>query len=124
MFGSLQQRFNAEPMEYTILPSKTSNKVAVSTEVVDTYIEDELKDTVTQINDAADKILNLAKTSEQPKAYEVYGTLLKTKIDALKELNNIRKGTEKQVAGVINNTQINASGTNINEILKAMRTQQ
>jgi hypothetical protein len=124
MFDSLQQRFNAEPMEYTIVPSKAGNEVVVSAEVVDSYVEDALKDTVTQINDAADEILKLAEISEQPRAYEVYGTLLKTKIDALKELNNIRRGAEKQVAGVINNTQINAAGTNINEILKAMRTHQ
>lgn len=120
MFEALQQKFNTESIEYSVVASNSSD-VAVIDDGTSKYIEDELKDTVTQINDAADKILNLAEISEQPRAYEVYGTLLKTKIDALKELSTIRKQQDKQVAGVINNTQINASGTNINEILKAMK---
>lgn len=41
--------------------------------------------------DAVDGILQLAKESEQPRAYEVASTLIKTMVDANKELLDVHK---------------------------------
>jgi len=38
-----------------------------------------------------EEILNIAKAGQHPRAFEVYGTLLKNMVDANKELLNIQK---------------------------------
>ena len=91
---------------------------------VELYIEQELKDTIQELNDGAAEIKKIAEISEHPRAFEVYSTLLKTKIDALKELSANEANKKKQQfqqANTIHNTQVNVTqGTNINEILKAL----
>ena len=41
--------------------------------------------------DGLEEILQIAKAGQHPRAFEVYGTLLKNMVDANKELLNIQK---------------------------------
>lgn len=52
---------------------------------------DNLQDVIDQGKDALDDILRIAKESEQPRAFEVFGTLLKNVVEANKELIVMQK---------------------------------
>jgi len=133
MFKSLEQTFNVEEAQYEIIESKPiSNDIVPVQESNDLdenekYIELELKNAINTTNDASIKILELAEISESPRAYEVAATMIKTKLDALKELKDLRRKKPEQSTGntVVNNTQINGVfPTNINEVLKKLSAQQ
>jgi len=53
--------------------------------------KDNLQHIIDQGKDAMEEILNIAKNSQHPRAFEVYGTLLKNMTEANKELLNIQK---------------------------------
>jgi hypothetical protein len=89
------------------------------------YIDNALKEIVEDINGSLEKIKDLAELQESPRAWEVYSTMNKTKIDAIERLAAIQKDRikqtgNKQIAGTITNNQINVSGVNINDILKKL----
>lgn len=50
-----------------------------------------LQDLIDQGKEAMDEILQIAKAGQHPRAFEVYGTLLKNVVDANKELLSIQK---------------------------------
>jgi hypothetical protein len=50
-----------------------------------------LQDLIEQGKDAMEEILAVAKNSQHPRAFEVYGTLLKNVVDANKELLSVQK---------------------------------
>jgi len=50
-----------------------------------------LQDLIDQGKDAMEEILQVAKNSQHPRAFEVYGTLLKNVVDANKELLSVQK---------------------------------
>ena len=124
-FTNLESTFGVVTQEkYEILPQKDievelRNKQIIKTE---SYVEDELTNTVVQLNDAIDKVNELGTLSEHPGAYRVLGELASTKISALKELKELRKREKAiQVNATTNNTQVNATGFNLNDILKALK---
>lgn len=53
--------------------------------------KDNLQDIIDQGKEAMSEILEIAKAGQHPRAFEVYGTLLKNMVDANKELLNIQK---------------------------------
>lgn len=99
----------------------TSTQVVLSKN--EQYIDQHIKDVVESVNEAKEDILNLARITESPRAFEVYSTLLNTKLSALSKLSDIEKYRTKNGAETINNTQINidSAGVNINELLKNIR---
>ena len=52
---------------------------------------DNLQDLISQGMDAMEEMLHIAKEGQHPRAFEVYGGLLKNVIDANKELLNVQK---------------------------------
>lgn len=50
-----------------------------------------LQDLIDQGKDAMEEILAVAKAGQHPRAFEVYGTLLKNVVDANKELLSVQK---------------------------------
>lgn len=50
-----------------------------------------LQDLIDQGKDAMEEVLQVAKNSQHPRAFEVYGTLLKNVVDANKELLAVQK---------------------------------
>ena len=53
--------------------------------------KDNLQELIDQGKEAMEEILAIAKEGQHPRAFEVYGSLLKNVVDANKELLNIQK---------------------------------
>lgn len=74
-------------------PSSTEEKVDLSQDLVDAYEQskENLQDLIDQGKSAMEDILDIARAGQHPRAFEVYGTLLKNVVDANKELLSIQK---------------------------------
>ena len=75
-----------------VLPEAISEE-NLKEDLVDAYeqTKSNLQDLIDQGKDAMEEILQVAKNSQHPRAFEVYGTLLKNVVDANKELLSVQK---------------------------------
>jgi len=85
-----------EPKEKFLVPTESKPVVEgldLKQDLKDAYeqTKDNLQEIIEQGKDAMDEILQIAKNGQHPRAFEVYGTLLKNMVDANKELLNIQK---------------------------------
>lgn len=90
---------------FDVVPSVTTSKKPslpkkivepsddLSEDLNDAYQQskENLQDIIEQGKEAMEEILNIAKAGQHPRAFEVYGTLLKNMVDANKELLQIQK---------------------------------
>ena len=69
------------------------NEPDLKQDLTDAYQQskENLQAIIDQGHDAMEEILNIAKAGQHPRAFEVYGTLLKNMVDANKELLAIQK---------------------------------
>ena len=69
------------------------NKSDIEEDLNDAYQQskENLQSILDQGKEAMDEILTIAKAGQHPRAFEVYGTLLKNMVDANKELLAIQK---------------------------------
>ena len=74
--------------------------------------KENLQGIIDQGQEAMDEILNIAKAGQLPRAFEVYGTLLKNMVDANKELLNIQKQMRD-----MDEDKKKQSGTNIDKAI-------
>lgn len=74
--------------------------------------KENLQGIIDQGQEAMDEILNIAKAGQHPRAFEVYGTLLKNMVDANKELLNIQKQMRD-----MDEDKKKQSGTNIDKAI-------
>ena len=104
-----------------IEPLVINQTEVVATEIVTTnnVVEDDaefarrnLKSLIEKGNTAVDGILNVASATDHPRAFEVYGTLLKNVVDANKELLNIQKQMRE-----MDEEKKKQSGTNIDKAI-------
>jgi hypothetical protein len=72
-----------------------------------------LQGLIDQGQEAMQEILNIAKAGQHPRAFEVYGTLLKNVVDANKELLAI----QKQMRDMDENAKKDKGGTNIDKAI-------
>ena len=95
---NMEKIFDVTPVEEE--KKKTSEVVAVKynepdvkQDLTDAYQQskENLQEIIDQGKEAMDEILQIAKAGQHPRAFEVYGTLLKNMVDANKELLNIQK---------------------------------
>ena len=104
---NMEQIFDVTPVE--VLPKQ---KLPAVVEVKDADYKEDLSDAYEQSKDnlqelidngkeAMEELLAIAKEGQHPRAYEVYGTLLKNMVDANKELLSI----QKQMREMDNNRQ-------------------
>ena len=65
----------------------------LKTDLTDAYqqTKDNLQELIDSGKDAMEEILQIAKAGQHPRAFEVYGTLLKNVVDANKELLAVQK---------------------------------
>jgi hypothetical protein len=65
----------------------------LESDLTDAYqqTKDNLQDLIDQGKEAMEEILEIAKQGQHPRAFEVYGTLLKNVVDANKELLAVQK---------------------------------
>src|SRR5574343_589241 len=85
----LQQDKLDSPQQNPLVPMQESS----GDDIQDDYelARKTLRELVTTSQEALAGILNLAKTSEHPRAYEVLGQLIKTTQDAAKDLLEVQK---------------------------------
>ena len=81
-----------------ILPKAKSSTEVTTQDAMDDDLNDayeqtksNLQDLIDQGKDAMQEILQIAKDGQHPRAFEVYGTLLKNVVDANKELLSVQK---------------------------------
>ena len=93
---SMSNIFDVVPIvkeEKPLVVKDYSNQPNLDQDLTDAYQQsrDNLQDVIDQGKDAMDDILRIAKESEQPRAFEVFGTLLKNVVEANKELITMQK---------------------------------
>ncbi len=74
--------------------------------------KENLQGIIDQGKEAMEDILEIAKAGQHPRAFEVYGTLLKNMVDANKELLNIQKQMRD-----MDEEKKKSSGTNIDKAI-------
>jgi len=92
---SMEEIFDLEPFngnpnidqdkKVSILPpEKSNNQPELKQDLVDAYEQskDNLQELIDNGKEAMDELLQIAKEGQHPRAYEVYGTLLKNMVDA------------------------------------------
>jgi len=82
-----------EQKKSTEIVSVKYNDPDMKQDLTDAYQQskENLQEIIDQGKEAMEDILNIAKAGQHPRAFEVYGTLLKNMVDANKELLNIQK---------------------------------
>jgi hypothetical protein len=116
---NLSEIFDVMPIEDSKkekLPvvSAKYNQPDLKQDLTDAYQQskENLQGIIDQGQEAMEEILNIAKAGQHPRAFEVYGTLLKNMVDANKELLNI----QKQMRDMDEEKKKNA-GTNIDKAI-------
>jgi len=102
---SMEEIFDLEPFNgnpnidqdkrVTVLPPEEKNitEPELKQDLADAYEQskDNLQELIDNGKEAMEELLQIAKEGQHPRAYEVYGTLLKNMVDANKELLAIQK---------------------------------
>jgi hypothetical protein len=109
---NMEEIFDISPKAELPVVVKKETPVAISDsnleeDLTDAYEQTKtnLQDLIDQGKDAMEEILLIAKAGQHPRAFEVYGTLLKNVVDANKELLTVQKQMREM------NKQNQASGT-------------
>lgn len=99
VFESLDEKFNTQ---VTTIPEKVEPEV----------LEDDfqqarlaLKNMISKGQTAVDEIMHIARQSDNPRAFEVVGQLIKTVGDAAKDLLALQK-TKKEISGAKNKEDV------------------
>jgi len=111
---NLSEIFDVTPIEEVKtekLPTVSAkyNTPDIEEDLTDAYQQskENLQGIIDQGKEAMEEILNIAKAGQHPRAFEVYGTLLKNMVDANKELLGIQKQMrEMDKKKEVNNTTI------------------
>jgi len=94
----MEQIFDVTPVEEekkkpTEVVAVKYNEPDIKQDLTDAYQQskENLQEIIDQGKEAMEEILKVAKAGQHPRAFEVYGTLLKNMVDANKELLGIQK---------------------------------
>ena len=94
---NMEKIFDVTPVEKSAEPKMpvvvNYNEPDIKQDLTDAYQQskENLQEIIDQGKEAMEEILQIAKAGQHPRAFEVYGTLLKNMVDANKELLNIQK---------------------------------
>ena len=95
---NMEEIFDIAPKPETPIVVKSETPVSIldsnlEEDLTDAYEQTKtnLQDLIDQGKDAMEEILMIAKAGQHPRAFEVYGTLLKNVVDANKELLAVQK---------------------------------
>ena len=117
---NLSEIFDITPIEKVeALPVEKKDLLPVNVEALDQDLDDayqqskeNLQGIIDQGSEAMQEILEIAKAGQHPRAFEVYGGLLKNMVEANKELLSIQKQM-REMSGVKKET----SSTNIDKAI-------
>ena len=96
---NMEKIFDVTPMEeqkkplVPVVNKSPVDELDLKTDLVDAYEQSKsnLQDIIDQGKDAMDEILQIAKAGQHPRAFEVYGTLLKNMVEANDRLLKMQK---------------------------------
>ena len=95
---NMEQIFDVTPVEEekkkpSEIVTVKYNEPDIKQDLTDAYQQskENLQEIIDQGKEAMEEILKVAKAGQHPRAFEVYGTLLKNMVDANKELLGIQK---------------------------------
>jgi hypothetical protein len=96
---SMEKIFDVTPVQeekkplVPIVEKSPIDDIDLKTDLVDAYEQSKnnLQDIIDQGKDAMDEILQIAKAGQHPRAFEVYGTLLKNMVEANDRLLKMQK---------------------------------
>lgn len=123
MFEELDKKFDVAPT----LPDATETVEAAPPTIVLTDEEvsrQALRDIIEKGRDAIDEVINLAKSSESPRAYEVLAEMIKTVSDSSKDLlllQKIKKDAMREKKSDAPRTQNNLFLGTTTELMKMMK---
>ena len=126
--NNMQEIFNL-PAQVPLVDSINESRMEVispdhSQEEDYLYARKNLKDIIETATTAIDDLATIATTSESPRAYEVLSTLMKTTIEANKDLLNLQKqikdikGTDSSEKSVTNNAVFVGTTSELLQMLK------
>jgi hypothetical protein len=128
---NMEQIFDVVPTQEVKETPKAAvvhyNEPDLKEDLTDAYQQskENLQGIIDQGKEAMEEILNVAKAGQHPRAFEVYGTILKNMVDANKELLNIQKqmrdisGAKKDNVGTkIDKAIFVGSTSELNKLLK------
>ena len=112
-------------------PEPTSTRILPKTEGKDddidyNYARENYYNLIERNQDAVEEMLEIAKQSEHPRAFEVVGQLIKSGLDANKELMALHKtkkelSVERGTQTLVNNAVFVGSTAELQKLLKAKR---
>lgn len=109
--------------DYEILPPIDESREAKSTEDLD-FARTNVIDTIDQGNEALKEMLLLAKSSDEPRAYEVVATLIKTLVDANEKLvdlpNKVKTVKPDEGGKTVNNNLFVGSNADLLKMIQDM----
>jgi hypothetical protein len=118
MNEKLSEVLDVEPIQFDIVESVVDNTTPVVTDTTPTggVVDDDanfarcnIRNLIEKGNQAMDDLLNVAKASEHPRAYEVAAGLIKNLADLNKDLLEIqkrRKDLSPQEASLVKNVNV------------------
>jgi uncharacterized protein YicC (UPF0701 family) len=109
-----------------VIDKNPVDNIDLKTDLVDAYEQSKsnLQDIIEQGKDAMEEILQIAKAGQHPRAFEVYGTLLKNMVEANDRLLKMQKemremdGKKNNADTKINNALFIGSTAELNRFLK------
>ena len=129
---NMEKLFDVTPVEQKEKPlvpvvTKSEDGPDLKNDLEDAYqqTKDNLQDLIDQGKEAMEEILNIAKAGQHPRAFDVYGTLLKNVVDANKELLAVQKqmrtmdGKQKEGDTKIDKAIFVGSTAELNKLLKS-----
>lgn len=104
---------DSEPKKNPALPVRY-NDPDLKQDLTDAYQQskENLQEIIDAGKDAMEELRQIASAGQHPRAFEVYGTLLKNMVDANKELLNIQKQMRE-----MDEEKKKSSGTNIDKAI-------
>jgi uncharacterized protein YicC (UPF0701 family) len=129
---NMEKIFDVTPVEEEVKPlvpivsKSATDDIDLKTDLVDAYEQSKsnLQDIIEQGKDAMEEILQIAKAGQHPRAFEVYGTLLKNMVEANDRLLKMQKemremdGKKREADTKINNALFVGSTAELSKFLK------
>ena len=128
---NMEKIFDVTPVEeekkkLSAVVAVNYNEPDIKQDLTDAYQQskENLQEIIDQGKEAMEEILNIAKAGQHPRAFEVYGTLLKNVVDANKELLSVQKqmrtmdGKPKEGDTKIDKAIFVGSTAELNKLLK------
>jgi uncharacterized protein YicC (UPF0701 family) len=128
---NMEKIFDVTPVEEEKKPlvptvKEPTDNIDLKTDLVDAYEQSKnnLQDIIEQGKDAMEEILQIAKAGQHPRAFEVYGTLLKNMVEANDRLLKMQKemremdGKKRDSDTKINNALFVGSTAELSKFLK------